>query len=76
MAMLQAPDGEVFYTYAKAQEHWEALGEVPLRQPFPDASKANRRLAELPAGWEVRATHRDVGKRHGQACVQVLTASC
>ena len=64
--MLQAPDGQTFYSWAKAQEHWQALGETPLRQPFTDASKSSRRVARLPEGWEVKAIHRDVGKRQCQ----------
>ena len=76
--VMQAPDGEVFHSYAKAQEHWEAQGEVPLRQPFSDAHKPHRRLAGLPPGWEVQATHRDVGKRQGQVPwrVSVLRLCC
>jgi len=66
VAVTQAPDGQTFYSYAKAQEHWQALGETPLRQPFSDISKSSRRVARLPPGWEVKATHRDVGKRQGQ----------
>lgn len=62
----KAPDGQTFYSYAKAQEHWQALGETPLRQPFSDVSKSSRRVARLPSGWEVKAIHRDVGKRQGQ----------
>ena len=65
-SVIQAPDGEVFHSYAKAQEYWEEQGEVPLRQPFSDAQKPYRRLAGLPLGWEIQATHRDVGKRQGQ----------
>lgn len=65
-AVVQAPDDQIFYSYAKAQEHWQALGESPLRQPFSDATKSSRRVARLPPGWEVQATHRDVGKRQGQ----------
>ncbi|KAL0037166.1 hypothetical protein WJX79_003642 [Trebouxia sp. C0005] len=62
----KAPDGQTFYSYAKAQEHWQTLGETPLRQPFSDASKSSKRVARLPPGWEVKAIHRDVGKRQGQ----------
>lgn len=61
----KAPDGEIFHSYAKAQDYWEEQGEVPLRQPFFDA-KHHKRLAGLPLGWEIQATHRDVGKRQGQ----------
>ena len=66
LCVMQAPDGQTFYSYAKAQEHWQALGETPLRQPFSDVSKSSRRVARLPSGWEVKAIHRDVGKRQGQ----------
>lgn len=62
----KAPDGQTFYSYAMAQEHWQTLGETPLRQPFSDASRSSKRVARLPLGWEVKAIHRDVGKRQGQ----------
>ncbi|KAL3149926.1 hypothetical protein ABBQ38_013290 [Trebouxia sp. C0009 RCD-2024] len=62
----QAPDGQTFCSYAKAQEHWQALGETPLRQPSTDSSKSSRRVARLPEGWEAKATHKDIGNGQGQ----------
>lgn len=62
MSLPQAPDGQIFYSYAKAQEHWEGQGQIPIRQPFTDASKSSRRVARLPEGWEVKAIQRDDGK--------------
>ena len=62
LALPQAPDGHIFYSYAKAQEHWEVLGDTPIQQTFTDASKSSRRVARLPEGWEVKAIHRDIGQ--------------
>lgn len=73
LSLLQAPGGQTFYSYAKAQEHWEALGDMPIRQPFTDASKSSRRVARLPEGWEVKAIHRDIGKVCPACCQIRLT---
>lgn len=69
---VQAPDGHIFYSYAKAQEHWQALGESPLRQTSTDASISSRRVARLPEGWEVKAIHKDIGKGQGQVWLCLL----
>lgn len=66
-ACIQAPDGQAFYTYAKAQDYWQSLGQAPLKQPVTDASRlSNKRVARLPVGWEVQAIHHDAGRRQGQ----------
>lgn len=77
LSVPQAPDGQTFYSYATAQEHWKALGDTPIQQPFTDASKSSRRVARLPEGWEVKAIQRDIGKVCPACCLVHLTpASC
>lgn len=67
MHVCQAPDGQTFYTYAKAQDYWQSLGQAPLKQPVTDASRlSSRRVARLPVGWEVQVIHHDAGKQQGQ----------
>ena len=69
MSLVQAPDGQTFSSYGKAKEHWQALGETPLRQALTDTGKSSRRVARLPEGWEVKAIHKDIGNGQGQVCI-------